>query len=159
MSSETKTETKDICMFAITPGGIKPTRGTPGSAGWDLYSPETVTVKPGEQVMIPLRLQSSIKKGYYAQIKERSSMAVKRMIVHAGVIDSDYRDEIKVLIANENTDPEKIIIIKAGDKFAQMIILAYCDDDITCIEVVDVAEGKTKLPSSTRVGGFGSTGN
>jgi len=119
------------------------TRGTSGSAGLDLYSQEdykdnggVVLVSTGVRVMIP--------EGYVGIIKDRSGMAKKGVTTHGGVIDSDYRGEVGVMLRlNGNT-------IKKGDRIAQLVVVP-CLMDFETVDSLDETERGEK--------GFGSTGN
>ena len=76
-----------------------PTQGSAQAAGWDLYALEETTVVKGASVMIPTGLACAIPEGWEGQIRCRSSLGKKGMILPNGVgtIDSDYRGELKVL--------------------------------------------------------------
>ena len=83
-----------------------PTYATDGSAAMDIYSPKEYTIAPGESIMIPTGLKVNIPKGYALLIQPRSGMSRKtklRIPNSPGLIDSDYHEEIGVLI--ENVDP------------------------------------------------------
>ncbi len=115
-------------------------------AGWDLESVEDVIVPANEFTpMIHTGVKVAIPEGYFGLIKERSSMAAKGIFVMGGVIDSGYRGEIMVNLANiSGYDYE----VKSGDRIAQLIILP-------CSAVMV----KGELPDSNRgENGFGSTG-
>lgn len=142
-----------ISDFQITigPNGTKPTRGTPGSAGYDLYAAEDYMIQPG---CVGYAISTDIwpakmPKGVYGRIAPRSGLAFKHHCdILAGVIDPDYRGEIKVLI----TSPYAPFQVKKGDRIAQLILECYRDDEITVIDKKD-AENTTRGE-----GGFGSTG-
>ena len=92
-----------------------PLRGTDGAAGLDLYSSEN----PGEIIPLSTDISLELKDGTYGQIHSRSGLALKGLVAIAGVIDSDYRGEIKVILHNVST---KTTQVKCGDHIAQMII-------------------------------------
>jgi dUTP pyrophosphatase len=128
-----------------------PKRATLGSVGYDIYAAidSSLTISPKETVLIPSGFSISLKNGYAAFIFARSGLGVKHNIALAngvGVIDSDYRNEVFVgLTNNSNTT----FTIRPLDRIAQMIIMKCGLPSLKlCME----------LPSSTRVGGFGSTG-
>ncbi len=100
--------------------------------------------------LVPTGLSMAIPIGNYGRIAPRSGLAAKNFIdVGAGVIDADYRGEVKVLLFNFS---EQEFQIKAGDRVAQLIIEKY-----TRTEIEEVTEGD--LDSTERgEGGFGSTG-
>ena len=125
-----------------------PTRGTSYSAGLDLNPLSKVSLLPGEQKLIKTGLSMSIPNGYYAQISPRSSLAYKFKIgVRAGVIDSDYRGEVKVLL--ENTGSEAVEFTR-DDAIAQLILIK--------ISYAYVLETETLDETKRGSGGFGSTG-
>lgn len=126
-----------------------PFHGTPFAAGYDLYSNEEyVVIAPGESrlIMTGIRVEI-IGKNYYIQIEGRSSLAKKDIIVMAGIIDSDYRGEIGVLLKNLSYSQFRI---RKGERIGQMILKKYYD-----IEFIE-----TDKLSDTERGekGFGSTG-
>lgn len=128
--------------------GKLPIRGTSGSAGMDLCSAVKCTVLPGEQKKISTELYLQIPDGYVGKIEPRSGLAANHQIrLNAGVIDSDYRGEISILLKNEGSEPFEI---GKGDRIAQLIIFEH---------VVPVFEPCTQLSNTQRgSGGFGSTG-
>lgn len=127
---------------------IQPKRQTLGSAGYDLYSKKNESVSAGYQETIYTGISMSIPKGYYGEIKSRSSLAAEGFHVEAGVIDSDYTGEIKVIISNRNKYTS--LNISKGDRIAQIIFKKY--------EIFEFQECD-KLEETIRGnGGFGSTG-
>ena len=132
---------------------IIPTRGTSEAAGYDLYSyltDEKISVKPGETIMIGTGISLEIPSGYFAGIFARSGIASKRNLRPAncvGVIDSDYRGEIKVPIFNDSDIDQEI---SNGERVAQMVIMPYLN--VTFNEVSELSE------SNRNQNGFGSTG-
>lgn len=127
-----------------------PIRGTCNSAGLDLFSNENGFINPLSRVMISTGIIVKIPTGYYGRIAPRSGLALKNGIdVLAGVIDSDYRGEIKVILYN--TDKDNIYEYKKDDKIAQLIIEKYYDFEINVVnELEDTERG---------ICGFGSTDN
>ncbi|WP_138158925.1 dUTP diphosphatase [Peptoniphilus catoniae] len=125
---------------------------TSGSAGVDLKANlnEPITIKPMERYLVPTGLFLEIEKGYEAQIRARSGLALKSGLCLAngiGTIDSDYRGEIKVILINLGKDS---VTINNGDRIAQMVFIKY--------ERVDF-EISEKLEETQRsAGGFGHTG-
>lgn len=130
-----------------------PSYATSGSAGVDLNAnlSEPMTVRPGEHVKIPTGLAIELPSpAVVAFIFARSGLASRHglgLTNGVGVIDSDYRGEIQVLVQNLGTQP---VTIKSGDRIAQMVFMP-----IFKAILEDVAE----LQETTRgAGGFGSTG-
>lgn len=129
-----------------------PTYGTELSAGMDVRAniEQTITLKPLERALIPTGLFMAIPKGYEAQVRPRSGLALKHGIAvlnSPGTIDADYRGELGVIIANlSNIDFE----VHDGDRIAQIVIAKHEHVSWEQVEVLDDTErGK---------GGFGHTG-
>jgi dUTP pyrophosphatase len=129
-----------------------PTYATPGSAGCDLRAAVAapVTLPAGERTLVPRGLCVAIPEGYEGQVRMRSGLAIKHglcLLNAPGTIDSDYRGEIRVILANLGAEP---ITIARGDRIAQLVIAPVVR---ARLERVD------ELPATTRhEGGFGSTG-
>lgn len=129
-----------------------PAYQTEGSSGVDLYAnldaPSTITF--GKPVAIPTGLFLEIPKGYEAQVRSRSGLAVKHGIFclnAPGTIDSDYRGEVKVILANVSDTP---YTVEQGDRIAQLVFQKV--EHVTFTEV-------DALTDTTRgAGGFGHTG-
>lgn len=125
-----------------------PSRASHGAAGFDLMAADGVTVYRGGRVMIATGFAWDIPDGYVGMIRPRSGLAVKHGIdVLAGVIDSDYRGEVKVVLINHG---ERAVDFQQGDRVAQMVI-----QPVVITEIEEVSE----LDDTERGGGgFGSTG-
>ncbi len=125
-----------------------PTRATPGSIGYDVVSPTTHILPPNSTTIIPTGLASAIPNHLYLRIASRSSLAKRNINVVAGVVDSDYRGDIGVMLRNDGTIP---FTIEANTRIAQFI---FEKASTPLLEVVDT------LPHSVRnMGGYGSTGS
>ncbi len=131
-----------------------PSYGTAGAAGMDLRAavPEDqdLVIQPGARALVPTGLTIAVPAGYEAQVRPRSGLALKYGVTclnSPGTIDSDYRGEVGVILAN--LGPEAFTI-RRGDRIAQMVVAAYAT----------VAwEEANSLDETTRgAGGFGSTG-
>lgn len=132
--------------FAVTPK-----RGTPYSAGYDLSSSIDCVVPSKDQLVIPLNLIMVIPKGHYGKIAPRSGIAKKFKInVHAGVIDSDYRGSVDIILFNHGEVDFKI---KRGDRVAQLIL-----EKISTPEVEFIGDDEDVPETERGEGGFGSTG-
>lgn len=130
---------------------IIPTYGTEYSAGADLYAllDEDLEIKPGETVMIGTGLAMAIPTGYVGLIYARSSLGSKKGLAPAnkvGVIDSDYRGEIKVPLFNQSKETQ---IIAKNERIAQIIFTPYLK---VKFQETDELDGTTR-----GTGGFGST--
>jgi len=139
---------ESLCVKLST-SAILPRRGTNGSAGYDLCANEEIFLPAGERRLISTGISMAIPEGYYGRIAPRSGLAWKHGLdVLAGVIDSDYRGEIKVVL--QNLDPAISYKIQKGDRIAQLIFERYHTFQLT--EVDDLTVSKRDE------GGFGSTG-
>lgn len=126
-----------------------PTKGSEHSAGYDLYSCCNALIHPQERALVKAGIVLEIPEGYYGRIAPRSGLALKNGIdVMAGVIDSDYRGEIGVIL--HNTDKTVPFHIKIGDRIAQLIIEKYYTFDLKKSDDLNYSERGS--------GGFGSTG-
>jgi dUTP pyrophosphatase len=119
--------------------------------GYDLYAAEDITLSPRGSALVPtgiaIQVLDSSGKAMGALLRDKSSMAQKRLMVTAGVIDAGYRGEIKVVMENLSDEPQNI---RAGQKIANLIPYPVLTG---IIEVVD------ELTESSRMaGGFGSSG-
>ena len=125
-----------------------PVLGSANAAGYDLHANEEKVVPARGKALIGTGLAFAIPTGNYGRIAPRSGLAAKNSIhVGAGVIDSDYRGEVKVLLFN-HSDVE--FAINEGDRIAQMIIEKYTMTQLQEVEELsETARGE---------GGFGSTG-
>lgn len=137
----------------VRAGARLPFRATPGSAGADLFAciEGDVVVGAGERVMIPTGIAIELDDPETgAFIFPRSSLAVKQGVSLAncvGVVDSDYRGEIKVPLLNHSDRP---YTVRGGDRIAQMVILPILLPEFTeCDRLGETERGE---------GGFGSTG-
>jgi len=125
-----------------------PTRGTEESAGYDLYAAQNGEIDPLKRSLIKTNISIAIPKGYYGRIAPRSGLAYKNGIdVMAGVIDSDYRGDVGVILYNTGAD---IFNVKQGDRIAQLIIEKCHVADWDLVEdLSDTDRGE---------GGYGHTG-
>ncbi|KAF8579041.1 dUTP diphosphatase [Ramaria rubella] len=125
-----------------------PTRGSPLSAGYDLYSAENKCIPAKGKALVDTQISIAVPAGTYGRVAPRSGLASKFMIdTGAGVIDADYRGIVFVLLFNHS---DKDFQIAEGDRVAQLII-----EKIETPEVMEVDD----LEATVRgTGGFGSTG-
>jgi dUTP pyrophosphatase len=131
----------------LKPGAKLPQRAHHSDAGADLFSYEDCEIYPGEQKLVDTGIAIKIPQGYGGFVYNRSSQGKKGITIphSVGVIDSGYRDTIKVLLKNIGDDPYKI---SAGDRIAQLVV-----------QKVELVGFKDIWNDSTRgTGGFGSTG-
>jgi dUTP pyrophosphatase len=126
-----------------------PTQGSSFAAGYDLYAAEDAVVVCGTRKLIKTNISMEITPGYYGRIAPRSGLAYKNGIdVLAGVIDSDYRGDIGVILYN--TDKNIDFTVKKGDRIAQIIFEACYIATLNNVENLD--------NTLRQAGGFGSTG-
>lgn len=129
-----------------------PTYGSLEAAGADLYAclEEAVTIQPGEIFWVPTGIALEVPKGCAGLVYARSSMGAKRGLAPAnkvGVIDSDYRGEIRVVLLNHSKQPQ---ILEPGERVAQFVITPVLQPVYEEVaELTDTGRGE---------GGFGSTG-
>src|ERR1051325_6139447 len=129
-----------------------PTLAHPGDdLGYDIYSAETITLKGRSHAIlstaIAIECTSPTGEPMGALLRDKSSMAARRLALTGGVIDAGYRGEIKVLMENLSDLPATI---RAGDKIANLIPYPVLTGEVKVVD--DLNE------SSRKAGGFGSTG-
>lgn len=129
-----------------------PQYATEQSAGVDLRANlnSPVELRPMERCLVPTGLFISLPKGYEAQVRPRSGLAIKRGITvlnSPGTIDADYRGEICVILINLSAEP---FVIEDGERIAQMVIARHEQAEWEQVEVLDETE--------RGAGGFGHSG-
>jgi len=131
-----------------------PSYETGGAAGMDLRAAvpadAPLTLKPGERTLVPSGFVFEVPAGYEAQIRPRSGLAIKNGITclnSPGTVDSDYRGEVKVILANLGG---RGFVVERGMRIAQMLIAP-----VTQVVVSEVTETSATVRGT---GGFGSTG-
>lgn len=129
-----------------------PAYATPQSAGMDLRAniDEPITLKPLQRALVPTGLRIALPKGYEAQVRPRSGLALKHGITvlnTPGTIDADYRGEVMVLLVNfSDTD----FVVNDGERIAQMVIAKHEVADLIVVTELDQTERGE--------GGYGHTG-
>lgn len=129
-----------------------PAYATEQSAGMDLKAnlKEPVVLQPLQRTLVPTGLFIALPKGYEAQVRPRSGLAIKRGITvlnTPGTVDADYRGEVCVILVNLSQEPFEIV---PGERIAQMVIARHEQVEWEQVEVLDETRRGT--------GGFGSTG-
>ena len=132
-----------------------PTQANPSDAGWDLYADEDMEIWPGETKLISTGISLEIPDGYVGLIWDRSSMGVKGIHRHAGVIDSGYRGEVKVCLHNSKQSIEAVsrsneLTVSRGDRVAQILFQEA--------PVFKLVETDVLVETARGAGGFGSSG-
>jgi dUTP pyrophosphatase len=127
-----------------------PARATPGSAGFDLRANRFETLRPGQRALIPTGFAVAIPQGWAGLICPRSGLALAHGITvlnAPGIIDSDYRGEIGVILHNLGNEAFSVGI---GDRIAQLVLKRILITDLELVEDLD--------DTDRGAGGFGSTG-
>ena len=129
-----------------------PAYATPGAAGCDLRAAleEPLVLAPGGRGLVPTGIAVAIPEGYEGQVRMRSGLALRQglaLLNAPGTIDSDYRGEVKVIVANLGTEPATIT---RGERIAQLVFAPVTRAKLTLAQ--------TLAPTSREDGGFGSTG-
>jgi dUTP pyrophosphatase len=132
----------------LTPTARAPARQSDQAAGYDLHIDEGLTLFPGQRKLVSTGLAIAVPHGYYGRIAPRSGLAVKKGIdIGAGVIDSDYRGPVKILLLHNG---KETLEIERGDRIAQLILEKITLPEIEVVAALDNTERGE--------GGFGSTG-
>ena len=132
--------------------GRTPAYATEGSAGFDIQActEEPIVLKPGQRMLVPTGYYFEVPRGYEAQVRARSGLAIKHgigLVNGIGTVDCDYRGEIRVPLINWGDDD---FVINDGDRIAQVIITSY--------EKVDIEVTEDLSDTERGEGGFGHTG-
>jgi len=145
--SSNETKEQAIKYMELAPTAKPPNKATPMSAGFDLFASMPSTIPPNSRKLIKTDIAIAIPKGHYGRVAPRSSLATKyNLDIGAGVIDADYRGEIKILLMNNGNAH---YTVNVGDKIAQVII-----EKISTMDLQKVF----KMPSTQRgTKGFGSS--
>lgn len=135
----------------LDPRAVVPARAHPGDAGLDLCALDAHILGPGERAQVPTGLAIELPPGHAGLVLPRSGLAARHGIalVNApGLIDEGYRGELQVLLLN--TDRDATFAIAAGDRIAQIVVIAVAlPEPVEADVLTDHARGD---------GGFGSTG-
>ncbi|EFO15355.2 dUTP diphosphatase [Loa loa] len=146
--SSAEMERKCVYFKKLSENAHIPTYGSEWAAGADLYSAYDCVIPAKDKASVGTDLQVQIPRGHYGRIAPRSGLAVQKFIdVGAGVVDSDYRGHLSVVVFNFGTED---FHVKKGDRIAQFI----CEKISHC----DFIEVKSLDKSDRGTGGFGSTG-
>jgi dUTP pyrophosphatase len=142
----------DVRVLA-EPGARIPDYRSEEAAGADLgalLQSSDIVLAPGERAAVPTGLRIELPKGWEAQVRPRSGLALKNGVTclnSPGTIDSDYRGEVKVILINLGAEP---FTIRSGDRIAQLVVAPVARARFLAVD---------ELKESERgVGGFGSTG-
>ena len=140
----------EIPVVRLRDDAVVPARAYTGDAGLDLATCEPLELSPGERALARTGLAVAIPEGYAGFVQPRSGLAARdgiAVVNSPGLIDSGYRGEIQVVLLN--TDRERTFVAGAGDRIAQLVVLAV---PAVALHEVDA------LPESERgARGFGSS--
>lgn len=147
--TELKVKVKRLPHLAELP---LPSRQSAGSSGVDLYAciEGDLVLASGESALVPTGIVVEVPRGYEAQVRPRSGLALNRGVTvlnSPGTVDSDYRGEVGVILINHGSEE---VTIRRGERVAQMVFCAVCDpiiEEAECLE--ETGRG---------AGGFGHTG-
>jgi len=141
-------QSRVIVPALVDAGGALPEYGSQAAAGADLRASEALVIEPGARAAVPTALRLSIPPGHVGLVWPRSGLAVRHGIdTLAGVIDSDYRGELRVVLVNHGREP---FAIAAGDRIAQLLVQPVARAGFARVAVLD--------DTGRGQGGFGSTG-
>ena len=127
-----------------------PAYATGGAAGMDIRAAESTTLRVGKRHAVATGFAFAIPNGYEVQVRPRSGLALKHGITclnTPGTIDSDYRGEVKVILANLGEDD---FFITKGDRIAQIVVAPVTQGEMIEVDTLD--------DTARGTGGFGSTG-
>ena len=128
-------------------GATLPARQTSGAAGFDLTARCWMILPPHGTALVPTGVHIAIPAKHHADVRGRSGLAARGYWCHVGLIDSDYRGELGVILHNLTDEPHEI---HAGDRIGQLVFPALADVHLVQVDALDQTERGT--------GAFGSTG-
>ena len=139
--------TMALNVSKLVPHATLPSRATPTSCGFDLFSADSYVILPGHRVVVSTGISVQLPSGTYGRIASRSGLAVKHGLnILADVVDPGYTGEVKVVL--QNTDERQPFIIRPGYRIAQLILENYTfadvvetesdSTDVTCYKVTGV---------------------
>ena len=143
-------QASNVCLKVKrhSPTAVLPERKSVFAAGYDLCSDDKVIISPGQRIVVNTNISLEIPPNHYGRIAPRSGLAVNKGInVLAGVIDSDYRGKVGVVLINHAYDNFKI---EVGDRICQLIL-----EKCSMLEVEEITEHTDTYRGEL---GFGSTG-
>jgi dUTP pyrophosphatase len=140
----------EVAITRVRAEARLPERAYAGDAGLDLATCEAVRLAPGERALVSTGLAVAIPEGYAGFVQPRSGLAARdgiTVVNSPGLVDAGYRGEIQVVLLN--TDRERTFTAEAGERIAQLVVLAV--PELTLREVANLP------PSERGVRGFGSS--
>jgi len=140
-----------LAVKRLHAAALLPTRGSAQAAGFDLTSVVALVLEPGRRAVVRTGIAMELPLGQYGHIESRSGLAVRHGIcVGAGVIDSDFRGEVCVVLFNHGSEQ---FVVSPGDRVAQLVVSPHAAPAI-----VEVADGDSLSGTERGDAGFGSTG-
>ncbi len=139
-----------LAFRRIHPDAVLPAYAHPSDAGMDVRSVDDVEIAPGARALVHTGLVMNLPPGYEAQVRPRSGLALKHGVTvlnTPGTIDSGYRGEVGVILANLGDAP---FPVRKGDRIAQIVVAPVTQAEIVETDEVDATD--------RGAGGFGSTG-
>lgn len=127
-----------------------PAYATAGAAGMDVVAAEDVTLPPGGRHAVASGFALAVPDGYEVQVRPRSGLALRHGVTclnSPGTVDSDYRGEVKVVLANLGSEPFQV---RRGERIAQLVPAPVLRAELVEVDALD--------PTERGAGGFGSTG-
>lgn len=138
---------KQLKIKRLSPQAILPTRAHSTDCGLDIYSLETASVFPNQGYTFSTGIAGEFEPGYLGMLTDRSSMAKIGLKLAGGIIDPDYRGELKVVLRNLASTPTTVT---KGQRIAQLLIVPIFTPDVIEVEELSETERGDK--------GFGSSG-
>ncbi|RMZ86921.1 hypothetical protein DV736_g5855, partial [Chaetothyriales sp. CBS 134916] len=147
-TTTTTTTEPPLLVKLLSPTATAPTRGSALSAGHDLYASRATVIPAHGKALVSTDISVACPPGTYGRVAPRSGLAAKHFIdTGAGVIDADYRGEVKVLLFNLG---EADFAVSVGDRVAQLVLERVWMGGVQVVEFLE--------ESVRGQGGFGSTG-
>ena len=153
----TYTKAYPVKFQKLVPEAKLPERGTPQSAGYDLFCSEAIEIRSGETKLVRLGFATEMHPEIHGRIESRSGRALSGAVVMTGVIDADYRGEWKVILRNMKRPNEHFnfmsddtLRLAVGDKVAQVVFRETINVSFSVVDALNSSERGG--------GGFGSTG-
>lgn len=146
--SATEHEQEELQVVLLCEGAKAPVRASAGAAGYDLFSSSDTRLAPRGRALAEMGIAVAIPPGCYGRIAPRSGLALRHGVATgAGVIDSDYRGPLRVLLFNHSDDE---VLLPAGTRVAQLVLERIATPPVRVVSA---------LSSTVRgADGFGSTG-
>ena len=131
----------------VREGASMPSRGSDGAAGWDVFAVQSFTIPAGESLLVNTGVSLELPRGTYARLAPRSGLMIKGIEIGPGLVDRDYRGEVRALVINRSGVE---FSMTAGDRFCQLVFERIYEGGL----VLTPELGETQRGFN----GFGSTG-